>query len=100
MKQITPNTAKIRKFLRTLSLTTAHARDIKNNIICHLLAYEKSVRDGEYSLNRLCSAVGGIGWLLSHIVQIDDKQVLPSQRLALAQYYQAVFEFCENQKSV
>lgn len=97
---MTLTTHKIRRELAGLKFSTAHARDIKNNIICHLLTYEKSVRDGEYSLNGLCSAVSSIGWLLSHIVQIDDKQVLPSQRLALAQHYQTLFVFYENQKCV
>lgn len=92
--------ADIRKLLRQLSLTTAHARDVKNNTICHLLTYERSVATGENSLNGLYSAVQGIGWLLSHIVKIDDKQVLPSQRKALAQAYEVLFELYNYQKTI
>lgn len=92
--------AKIRKQLNTLSPTTAHARDVKNITIAHLLDYERSVTKGEYCIASLDNAVMGLGWLLSRIVEINDKAVLPSERLALADGYKALFLHYENEKSI
>lgn len=56
----------------------------EQNAIAHLLDY----------------AVMGFGWLLSCIVEINDKAVLPSERLALVDGYKALFLHYENEKSI
>lgn len=94
------NTATIRKNLRKISLTTAHARMVKNNTICHLLTYKKSVSDGDIDLNALGRVCEGLLWLLGHVREIDDKEVLPSERLFLAQAYQACFERYERHTTI
>lgn len=78
-------THKLRRELATLTFTTAHARDVKNNTIYHLLTYERSVSSGgEIDLSALFAVYNYLVWLCDHVHEIDDKQVLPSQRLFLA----------------
>lgn len=72
----------------------------EQNAIAHLLDYERSVTKGEYCIASLDNAVMGLGWLLSHIVEINDKAVLPSERLALVDGYKALFLHYENEKSI
>ncbi|OOS04356.1 hypothetical protein SAMN02745664_12415 [Moraxella cuniculi DSM 21768] len=77
--------ARILRDLRQMRLSTEHGRRVKSNTIAHLLAYETSIRSGHaIDVGALGATVIGITWLCNHIMQIDDKRVLPSQRLALA----------------
>lgn len=76
------------------------AHDLRENVIAHLLDYERSVTKGEYCIASLDNAVMGFGWLLSCIVEINDKAVLPSERLALVDGYKALFLHYENEKSI
>ena len=93
--------AKIRCELAKINFTTAHARMVKNNIICHLLTYKKSVAGkGEIDLSALFSVYRYLVWLSDHVREIDDKQVLPSQRLFLADAVAFIFKTYEMQKGV
>lgn len=91
---------RIRSELASIRLTTAHARIVKHNTICHLLTYQKSMMTNEVDLGALAAALRGALWLDEHIRQIDDKQVLPSQRAFLTQSYQALFELYHQQKII
>lgn len=94
-------THKLRRELATLTFTTAHARDVKNNTIYHLLTYERSVSSGgEIDFPALYAVCQHIEWLSDHVREIDDKQVLPSQRLFLADAVAFVFETYEKQRGV
>lgn len=94
-------THKIRRELATLKPSTAHARDFKNNAIFHLLSYERSLSSkGEINLNALYSVCEYLAWLSKHIREIDDKRVLPSQRLFLADAFAFCVKTYENHKSV
>lgn len=84
-------THKIRRELATLTFTTAHARAVKNNAINHILTYERSVAGGgEIDLPSLYAVCEYLAWLSKHTQEIDDKRILPSQRLFLAD----AFAFC------
>ena len=92
---------KIHRVLMTLKFSTAHARDAKNNTICHLVTYERSVASGgEINLSALFAVYNYLVWLLSHVHEIDDKQVLPSQRLFLADAMAFIFNIYEKQRGV
>ena len=82
--------AKIRRELAELKFSTAHARDAKNNTICHLLTYERSLSDTQINLSSLYAVCEYLAWLSKHTQEIDDKRILPSQRLFLAD----AFAFC------
>lgn len=87
----TLTTHKIRRELATLTFTTAHARTVKNDTIAYLLTYERSVSaGGEIDFPALYAVCQHIQWLSDHVREIDDKRVLPSQRLFLAD----AFAFC------
>lgn len=77
---------KIKKQLSMISFTTAHAHIAKSKILRNLTEYEQSL-DGQSELNldSLFTAYLTLCWLLEHITCIDDKQVLPSERLFLSQ---------------
>lgn len=93
--------AKIRRELAKISFSTAHARDIKNNTIAHLLTYERSVASGgEIDLSALFAVCGYLVWLSDHVREINDKQVLPSERQALAQAYEVLFGLYHQQKTI
>lgn len=78
--------ARIHRELCQMRLSTEHGRRIKSNTIAHLLTYVESIRSGHaIDVGALGTAVIGMTWLCNHIMQIDDKQVLPSQRLFLAE---------------
>lgn len=93
--------AKLRRELAKISFSTAHARDAKNNTICHLVTYEHSVASGgEINLSALFAVYNYLVWLLGHVHEIDDKQVLPSQRLFLADAMAFIFNIYEKQRGV
>lgn len=93
--------AKIRRTLAKICLSTAHARDIKNNTIAHLLTYERSVASGgEIDLSALFAVCGYLVWLSDHVREINDKQVLPSQRLFLADAFAFCVKVYEGHKSI
>lgn len=93
--------AKICRELTKISFSTAHARDAKNNTICHLVTYEHSVASGgEINLSALFAVYNYLVWLLGHVHEIDDKQVLPSQRLFLADAMSFIFNIYEKQRGV
>ena len=93
--------AKICRELTKISFSTAHARDAKNNTICHLVTYERSVASGgEINLSALFAVYNYLVWLLGHVHEIDDKQVLPSQRLFLADAMAFIFNIYEKQRGV
>lgn len=92
-------THKLRRELVMLTFTTAHARIVKNNTIAHLLTYERSVSGGgEIDLSALFTAQQNLCWLSDHVRQIDDKQILPSQRLFLADAFVFCLQIYEQQK--
>lgn len=94
-------TAKIRRELAKIGFSTAHAKIYKTNTIAHLLSYERSVASsGEIDLSALFVVYNYLSWLLAHVQEIDDKQVLPSQRLFLAQALSFIFNTYEQQKQV
>lgn len=94
-------TSVIRRELRLMAFSTEHARITKANIIAHLLGYERSIANsGEIDLVALYNACQHIAWLCNHVQAIDDKQVLPSQRVFLADAYTACYEMYEKQSGV
>lgn len=86
----TLTTHKIRRELATLTFTTAHARTVKNDTIDHLLTYERSLSNAEINLSSLYAVCEYLAWLSKHTQEIDDKRILPSQRIFLAD----AFAFC------
>lgn len=93
--------AKIRRELAKINFGTAHAKIYKANAIAHLLAYERSVASGgEMDLSVLFAVYNYLVWLLGHVHEIDDKQVLPSQRLFLADAVVFILKTYEMQKGV
>lgn len=77
--------AKIRRELAKINFTTAHAKVYKANTITHMLDYEKSVASqGEIDLSSLFAVYCHLSWLSNHVREINDKQVLPSERLFIA----------------
>lgn len=92
---------KIHRELVKISFSTEHARIYKANAISHLSAYERSVASGgEIDLSALFAVYCHLSWLIDHVQMIDDKQVLPSQRLFLAETLALVFETYEQQRGV
>lgn len=75
---------KIRRKLMALTFSTVHATDVKNNTIAHLLSYEKSLSAAQINLSALFSVCQCLAWLLKHIEDIDDRRVLPSEQMFLA----------------
>lgn len=76
---------KIKKQLSMINFTTAHAHIAKSKILRNLTEYEQSLDGHELDLDGLFTAYLTLCWLLEHITCIDDKQVLPSERLFLSQ---------------
>ena len=98
---MTLSTPKIRRELAKISFSTAHARIYKDNAIAHILSYQHSVASGgEMDLSALFAVYCHLSWLIDHVHEIDDKQVLPSQRLFLADAVAFIFETYEMQKGV
>lgn len=94
-------TAKIRQNLRGINFSTEHARITKANIIAHLLGFERSLKNnGEIDLTALFNACQHIAWLCHHVRTIDDKQVLPSQRLFLADAYIGLIKLYEKYRCI
>lgn len=90
--------AKIRRELAKINFTTAHAKVCKANAIAHLLTYERSVASGgEMDLSALFAVYNYLVWLLGHVREIDDKQVLPSECLFLADAMAFIFNIYEKQ---
>lgn len=93
--------AKIRRELAKINFTTAHAKVCKAITITHILTYEKSVASqGKIDLSALFAVYNYLVWLCDHMHEIDDKQVLPSQRLFLADAVAFIFDTYETQKGV
>ncbi|AKG12276.1 hypothetical protein [Moraxella bovoculi] len=98
---MTLSTPKIRRELAKISFSTEHARIYKANAIAHLLSYQRSVASGgEIDLSALFAVYNYLVWLCDHVHEIDDKQVLPSQRLFLAEALAFVFDAYEQQRGV
>lgn len=95
------NVSAIRHELKLMTFSTEHARISRANIIAHLLGYERSLASGgEIDLVSLFNVCQHIAWLCNHIQAIDDKQVLPSQRIFLADAYAACYQMYEKQSGV
>ncbi|WP_049237229.1 hypothetical protein [Moraxella canis] len=78
--------SRIYNALRQMRLTTEHGRRVKSNTIAHLLSYEESIRSGHtLNVGALGAAIINMNWMIDHITHIDDKRVLPSERLFLCQ---------------
>ncbi|UZA15595.1 hypothetical protein LP109_07915 [Moraxella bovis] len=93
--------AKIRRELAKISFTTAHAKIYKANAIAHLLAYERSVASGgEIDLSALFAVYNYLVWLSNHVHEINDKQLLPSERLFIANALGYVSSTYNTQRSV
>lgn len=98
---MTLSTPKIRRELAKISFSTAHAKIYKANAIAHLSTYERSVASGgEIDLPALFAVYNYLVWLCDHVHEIDDKQVLPSQRLFLSDAVAFIFEAYEKQRGV
>lgn len=94
-------TAKIRKELAKIKFAADHARLYKANTMAHLSTYERSVASGgEMDLSALFAVYNYLVWLGDHVHEIDDKQVLPSQRLFLADAVAFIFETYEKQRGI
>lgn len=93
--------AKIRRELAKISFGTAHAKIYKANAITHILTYEKSVASqGVIDLSALFVVYCHLSWLSNHVREIDDKQVLPSECLFLADAMAFIFNIYEKQRGV
>ncbi|OPH38202.1 hypothetical protein [Moraxella equi] len=93
--------AKIRRELAKISFTTAHAKIYKTNAIAHLLTYEKSVASqGVIDLSALFVVYCHLSWLSNHVREINDKQVLPSERLFIVNALGYVSSTYNTQRSV
>lgn len=97
---MTLTTHKIRRELAGLKFSTAHARIAKNNAICHLLTYERSLSDGQINLSFLYAVCEYLAWLSNHIQEIDDKRILPSQRIFLADAFAFCVKVYKSHKSI
>lgn len=97
---MTLTTHKIRHKLAGLKLSTAHARDAKNTIINQLVEYERSLPKKTINLASLYAVCEHLAWLLQHVQEIDDKRILPSQRIFLADAFTFCVQTYEKQKSV
>lgn len=91
---------KVRCELAKISFSTAHARDAKNNAICHLLTYKKSLSGEDINLASLYAVCQYLSWLSKHVQEIDDKRILPSQRKMLMEAYKALFDLYHHQKTI
>lgn len=98
---MTLSTLKIRRELAKISFSAEHARIYQANAIAYLLTYGYSLSSGgEIDLSALFSAYNYLSWLSDHVHEIDDKQVLPSQRLFMADAVAFIFNTYEMQKGV
>lgn len=94
-------TIKIRRELAKISFSAEHARIYKASAIAHLLSYQQSMASGgEIDLSALFAIYNYLVWLSDHVHEIDDKQVLPSQRLFLADAVAFIFETYEKQRGI
>lgn len=83
------NITQIKRGLRKIQLSTEHGRCVKANTIAHLQAYARSVRATDaFDVGALGAAIIGMNWLSEHIRQIDDKKVLPRQRMFIIEAVQ------------
>lgn len=83
------NITQIQRGLRKIQLSTEHGRCVKANTIAHLQAYARSVRATDaFDVGALGAAIIGMNWLSEHIRQIDDKKVLPRQRMFIIEAVQ------------
>ena len=93
--------AKIRRELAKISFSTAHAKICKANTIAHLLTYEHSVASGgDINFVALDDAISSMVWLMEHIRYINDRRVLPSQRLFLAESHATCVQLHQTQSSI
>lgn len=98
---MTLSCTKIRRELASMQFSTAHARICQANAITHLLTYQRSVASGgEMDLSALFAVYNYLSWLSDHVHEIDDKQVLPSQRMFLADAMTHVFDIHESCRGV
>lgn len=97
---MTLTTHKIRHKLAGLRFSTAHAHDVKNKTISQLLDYERSLPKKEINLASLYFVCQYLAWLLQHIQEIDDKRILPSQKVFLADAFAFCVQRYEKHKSI
>lgn len=98
-----PNTVIIPRIchqLRQIHPSTEHGRRTKSNIIAQLFGYHHSTSLGEVDLGSLGAAVIGLGWLIDHIVQIDDRQVSPTERAMLCEIFAVCQHHYDTEKSL
>ena len=94
-------TAKIRKELAKIKFSTAHAKERASQVIQHLQIYDGSVQSGgDINFVALDDAISGMVWLMEHIRYINDRQVLPSQRLFLSKAFVFIFNTHEQQRGI
>ena len=99
--QTSINIAQIQRGLRKIQLSTEHGRCAKANIIAHLQTYERSIRATDaFDVGALGAAIIGMNWLSEHIRQIDDKKVLPRQRMAIIEAVQLCQSHYDTLKSL
>ncbi|AKG08413.1 hypothetical protein AAX05_03480 [Moraxella bovoculi] len=92
-------TTKIRRELAKMVLSTSHACTVRNDAIKNLTSYEKS-KNGDVRLEMLFAVYGQLSWLSDHVRMINDRQVLPSERVFLADALTFIFKTYEKQRSV
>lgn len=93
--------AKMSRELAKISFSTTHAKICKANAIAHLLTYECSVASGgDINFVALDDAISSMVWLMEHIRYINDRQVLPSQRLFLAKCHATCVQLHQTQSSI
>ncbi len=99
--QTSINIAQIQRGLRKIQLSTEHGRCAKADTIAHLQAYARSIRAADaIDVGALGAAIVGMNWLFEHIRQIDDKKVLPRQRMFIIDAVQLCQAYYDTLKSL
>lgn len=93
--------AKLCRELSRIQFSTAHAQQRASRVIRQLHTYDSSVQSGgDINFVALDDAISGMVWLMEHIRYINDRQVLPSQRLFLAECHATCVQLHQTQSSI
>lgn len=92
---------KLCRELSRIQFSTAHARHRASQVIQQLQIYDSSVQSGgDINFVALLEAIAGMVWLLEHVRHINDRQVLPTQRLLLAESHATCVQLHQTQSSI
>lgn len=98
---MTLSIGKLCRELSRIQFSTAHAKERASQVIQHLQIYDGSVQSGgDINFVALDDAISGMVWLMEHIRYINDRQVLPSQRLFLSKAFVFIFNTHEQQRGI